>query len=705
FDCPGCAWPEGADRGAFEFCENGAKAIAAETTSKLCGSSFFREHAIDALRARSDYWLEQQGRLVHPMYKAPGATHYAPIAWHDAFQVAARALKATEPDRVAFYTSGRTSNEAAFLWQLLGRAYGTNNFPDCSNLCHESSGVALTRTVGHGKGTVQLADFDLADAIFVIGQNPGTNHPRMLATLLKARRRGARIVAINPLVERGLSSFVHPQEPWSTVTGKGVELATTWLRPKVGADVAVLKGVMKHVLAAERAAPGSTLDREFLEAHTVGFDAFAADLDATTWEEIAEASGLGEAELRAAADVYLGAKNVIVCWAMGLTQHENALDNVAACVNLALMRGHLGRPGAGLCPVRGHSNVQGDRTVGVNHAPSEEFLAALERAVGFVAPRTRGLDVVDALKAADEGRLDVFLGMGGNLAQAAPDTALAHRALGRLKLTVQIATKLNRTMLCAGDEAMIWPCLARSERDLQAAGPQRTTVEDSMSCVHASEGRLAPKSPELKSEPAIVAGLGKALLGPRTPVDWDALAGDYRRIRDLIARVLPAFEGYEGRLDDGGFVLRHPVAHREWRTRSGKAEFTVTPVPRIRLAPGELRLFTVRSHDQYNTTIYGLDDRYRGVRGLRRVVFVHPEDLRERGLAPGDAVDLVSRFKDGVERVAPGFRVVAFDVPRECAAAYFPETNALVPLDHVSRGSNQPAFKMIPTSLRPAANG
>ncbi|HEX2095657.1 MAG TPA: FdhF/YdeP family oxidoreductase [Longimicrobiaceae bacterium] len=706
-DCPGCAWPEPRERSFAEFCENGAKAIAWEATTKRVGPEFFARQGVAELLHQSDHWLEGQGRLTHPVIRRAGSDRFEPIGWEEAFARAGEFLRSLDtPDQAAFYTSGRTSNEAAFLYQLFGRMYGTNNFPDCSNLCHESSGVALKRTVGVGKGAVQLDDFEKADAIFVIGQNPGTNHPRMLTALQAARRRGAEIVSINPLRERGLESFIHPQEVGATLMGRATPISTLYLRPLPGSDVAVLKGIMKHMVEMEDRNPGRVLDHGFLRAHTVGLDALLADLRATRWADVVEQCGLAEAEIRRAGEVYIRSRATIVCWAMGLTQHENAVDNIVACSNLLLLRGNIGRPGAGPCPVRGHSNVQGDRTVGINFDPPAEFLDSLERVFGFTAPRGRGVDVVEAIRAMHDGRIRFFMSMGGNFHSASPDTEYTAEALGRVELCVHVATKLNRTHLVAGREAMIWPCLGRTEEDVQASGPQFVTVEDSMSVVHASRGRNRPASEHLRSEPSIVAGLAKATLGPDSGVDWDALVADYDRIRDAIERVLPAFSGYNRRVrEPGGFVLRHAAAHREWNTATGKAELVVVPLPEIRLPAGQLRLFTIRSHDQYNTTVYGLDDRYRGIRGERRVVFLHPDDLAERGIRPGDRVDIHAHGGDGRERVARGFQAVAYDVPRGSAAAYFPEANVLVPVGRTARGSNTPSSKMVPVSVVPAGAG
>lgn len=705
FDCPGCAWPEPKDRSHFEFCENGAKAVAAEATSRRADPAFFRKHTVSELLSQTDYWLEQQGRLSHPVIRREGSDHFEAIGWDEAFARAGEALRGLEtPNQAAFYTSGRTSNEAAFLYQLFGRMYGTNNFPDCSNLCHESSGVGLRKTIGVGKGTVQLEDFEKADAIFVIGQNPGTNHPRMLIALQAARRRGAEIVAINPLRERGLEEFVHPQEVAATLTGQGTKIATLYLQPKVGSDVALLKGLMKLLMEAEKNAPGRVVDHGFIRAHCTGYEALVADLAATPWAQIEEQTGLTKAQLQPAADIYIRSRATIVTWAMGLTQHDNAVDNIIAIANLLLLRGNVGRPGAGAAPIRGHSNVQGDRTVGIDHAPGAPLLDALQRVFGFDPPRDHGLDVVETIRAMDAGKIRFFMAMGGNFFSASPDHDLLARAMRTPDLSVYVLTRLNRSALVHGREAMIWPCLGRTERDVQAGGEQFVTVEDSMSIVHMSRGTNRPASPQLRSEPAIVAGLAKAALGD-TSLDWDALVADYDRIRDLIERTIPGFESYNTRVrEPGGFVLRNTAAHREWHTTTGRAQFEIVPTPNIQLAPGELRLFTIRSHDQFNTTIYGLDDRYRGIKGARRVVLMHPDDIAERGLRPGDEVDIRSHYKDGVERMAPRFKAVAYDVPRGNCAAYFPEANVLIPLGKTAKLSNQPAAKLVPVTIAPATS-
>jgi molybdopterin-dependent oxidoreductase alpha subunit len=706
FDCPGCAWPEPKDhRSTFEFCENGAKAVAAETTSRRADPDFFARHTVDELLAQSDFWLEQQGRLSHPMIRRAGSDRFEPIEWDEAFARAGQVLRGLEsPDRAAFYTSGRTSNEAAFLYQLFGRMYGTNNFPDCSNLCHESSGVGLRKTLGVGKGTVQLEDFEKADAIFVIGQNPGTNHPRMLSALQSARRRGAEIVAINPLRERGLEEFIHPQDVGSSLVGHATKMTTLYLQPLPGSDVAVLKGMMKWVLEAEKAAPGRVVDHGFIRAHAVGFEELVADLEATPWLAIEEQTGLQRAQLKAAADIYIRSRATIVTWAMGLTQHDNAVDNIIAISNLLLLRGNVGRPGAGAAPIRGHSNVQGDRTVGIDHAPGAPLLDALEREFAFAVPRERGLDVVETIHAMSEGKIRFFMAMGGNFFSASPDHGLLERAMRTPDLSIYVLTRLNRSALVHGREAMIWPCLGRTERDVQAGGEQFVTVEDSMSVVHSSRGTNRPASPQLKSEPAIVAGLAKAAQR-QSSVDWDALVADYDRIRDLIERVIPGFKDYNRRVrEPGGFVLRNTAAHREWKTETGRAQLEVVPMPDVRLAEGELRLFTIRSHDQFNTTIYGLDDRYRGIKGARRVVLMNAADMAERGISAGEEVDIRSHWKDGVERLAPRFKAVAYDVPRGACAAYFPEANVLIPLGKTAKGSNQPSAKLIPVTIAPATS-
>jgi molybdopterin-dependent oxidoreductase alpha subunit len=707
FDCPGCAWPEpGADHVShFEFCENGAKAIAAEATTKRVDRAFFAKHTVSELRTRDGYWLEQQGRLTEPMEYDRATDKYVPIAWDALFAKLGGALRGlSDPNEAVFYTSGRTSNEAAFLYQLLGRSLGTNNFPDCSNMCHESSGVALGESVGVGKGTVTLEDFEKADAIFVVGQNPGTNHPRMLSELQRAAKRGCQIVVLNPLREKGLLEFLHPQDALAMTTGRGTHIATLYLQPKVGGDFAVFTGMMKVLL--ERAETDrSLIDHPFIAEHTEGFEAAMAIVRATSWDNVLDQSGLTRAQIEMAADVYIRSKAVIACWAMGLTQTKHAVATIRQLVNLMLMRGNIGRSGAGLCPVRGHSNVQGDRTMGIYEKPAPAFLDGLDRVfgtAGFVAPRRNGYDVVEAIEAMHQGKAKVFIAMGGNFAAATPDSDLTEQALSRCTVTAHVTTKLNRSHLVTGTQAFILPCLGRSEKDIRGGHPQSVTVEDSMSMVHASIGRATPASPHLLSEPAIVCALARAAL-PDSKLPWEAWGDDYSLLRDRIAEMMPAFRDFNERIQTpGGFYLGNTAAERKWAVPGGKARFADLPLPLLSVPEGALRLMTLRSHDQYNTTIYGLDDRYRGVYNERRVIFLHPLDIVERGLAPDARVDLTSVWEDGATREAKDFRVQEYDIPRGCAAAYFPETNVLVPLNAFTAKSQTPLSKWIPVVLTPS---
>jgi molybdopterin-dependent oxidoreductase alpha subunit len=690
FDCPGCAWPDpDGERTHTEFCENGAKAVAEEATLKRITPEFFARWSVAELAAQSDYWLGQQGRLTQPMVLLEGANHYAPISWDDAFRLVAAELKALPaPDEAIFYTSGRASNEAAFLYQLFVRQFGTNNLPDCSNMCHESSGAALNETIGIGKGTVTLEDFDHAQAIFVIGQNPGTNHPRMLTSLQKAARNGCKIIHINPLPEVGLNRFKHPQEVLG-LFGGGTKLADLHLPVRVNGDVALLKGLCKEVLAA------GAEDAEFIRDKTAGFAEFAAALDSISWDDITEQSGLSREQIRAAAQVYIKSERTIFCWAMGLTQHQNAVGNIQEIVNLTLLRGQLGKRGAGLCPVRGHSNVQGDRTMGIWEKPPAAFLDKLQEVFDFAPPRKHGFDTVEAIKAMREGRARVFFALGGNFLSATPDTEYTAEALRRCRLTAHVSTKLNRAHLVTGRQALILPCLGRTESDAQAGVEQFVTVENSMGVVHSSQGRLPPASEHLLSEPAIVARLANAVLG----ADWSDLTADYDRIRELIGRVIKGFDDYNQKARrPEGFYLPNGPREGRFTTPDGKARFTVHPLPRWDLAEGQFMLMTIRSHDQFNTTIYGLDDRYRGIKNGRRVIFLNRQDIDEQGLEAGEWVDLTSHWR-GQTRAAKRFMVVAYDIPRRCAAAYFPETNVLVPIDHVAEKSNTPASKSIIISL------
>jgi molybdopterin-dependent oxidoreductase alpha subunit len=699
FDCPGCAWPEGKDRSVAEFCENGAKAVSHEATLSRLDADFFREHPVADLLGRDDRWLEAQGRLTEPLHRAPGSLRYEPVSWEEAFaRIGAKLAGLASPHEAVFYTSGRTGNEAAFLYQLFVREFGTNNLPDCSNMCHESSGTGLGETIGVGKGTVGLDDFEKADLLIVLGQNPGTNHPRMMTTLQKAKERGCRIVSINPLRELGLLRFSNPQRPLDLL-GHSTPLTDLYLQVRIGGDIALLKGAMKHLFEMEDAAPGSILDHAFLAEHTTGLEELRAHVAAAAWEDLEEESGLGRKAMRELALLYAGAKNVIACWAMGLTQHKHGVANVREVTNLLLLRGNLGRPGAGLCPVRGHSNVQGDRTMGISERPRADFLDRLDAEFGISSPREHGFDTVETLQAMEAGSVKVFVAMGGNFAAATPDRGRSAAALAGRELAVHVATKLNRTHLVAGRESFVLPCLGRTERDEQAGGRQFVTVEDSMSMVHRSEGTLAPASPLLKSEAAIVAGLARAVLGERSRVPWEDLAADYSRIRERIARVIPGFERFEERVqEEGGFLLPNAARERRFETASGRARLTVNPLAGLVLAPGEFLLMTIRSHDQFNTTVYGMDDLYRGIRGERDVLFAHAEDLREAGLAAGDRVHVESRSAAGQRRLESR-KVVPYDIPRRCLATYFPEANVLVALEDFADGSRTPAYKSIRVTL------
>lgn len=708
FDCPGCAWGESPDSGRVNFCENGAKAVNWEATQRRVDAAFFARHSVSALREQSDYWLEYQGRLTEPMRYDAAIDRYVPISWDDAFALIARHLRALEsPDQAEFYTSGRASNEAAYLYQLFVRAYGTNNFPDCSNMCHEASGVALGQSIGVGKGTVTFADLHQADAIFVLGQNPGTNHPRMLEPLREAVARGARVVCVNPLRERGLERFQHPQHALEMLGNRSRATHTHYFRPALGGDLALLRGMAKFLLQWEREAPGSVFDHDFIARHTEGLDAYLAAVEASEWQAIEAQSGLRLAEIEELARLYAGAERVVMCWAMGITQHRHSVATIQEIANLMLLRGNVGKPGAGLCPVRGHSNVQGDRTVGINDRPPAALLDALERRFGFAPPRHPGHNTVEAIQAMLEGRSKVFIGLGGNFAQATPDSSRTHQALRNCALTVQISTKLNRSHLMHGRDALILPCLGRTDIDLQAGGEQAVTVEDSFSMVHASYGQLRPLSAQMRSEPAIVAGIANATLGA-WPVDWLWLVEDYARIRALIAETIPGFANFEERIAaPGGFYLGNAAARREWNTPSGKARFQANQLPASLLhaeLPEEPQLIlqTLRSHDQYNTTIYGLDDRYRGVRGERRVLFANEADILRLGFKPGQKVDIRSLWADGVERQVHGFTLLAYDIPAGQAAAYYPETNPLVPLESFGAGSFTPTSKFVAIRLEPA---
>ncbi|GJE76712.1 Protein YdeP [Methylorubrum suomiense] len=713
FDCPGCAWGDPAHGSSFEFCENGVKAVSWEATDKRAAPRFFAKHTVTELRGWTDYALESEGRLTHPMRYDAGTDTYRPVTWDEAFAEIGTVLRGLDhADRAEFYTSGRASNEAAYLYQLFARAYGTNNFPDCSNMCHEASGIALIQAIGIGKGTVLLEDFEKADAVFVVGQNPGTNHPRMLGDLRRAAERGARIVVLNPVRERGLERFADPQNSVEMLRGASHPIASHYLQPKPGGDMAAFRGIAKVVFARDAAALAegrpSLLDHAFLTTHTLALEDYRAAVEATEWSAILDQSGLTREEIEAAAEVYLGADKVIATWAMGVTQHRHSVATIREIANVLFLRGHIGRPGAGLCPVRGHSNVQGDRTVGINEKPPLALLEALEREFGFSAPRKHGHNVLGAIGAMLDGASKAFIGLGGNFLRATPDTPLVAKALAGCELTVHIATKLNHSHLVPGRVSYVLPCLGRTEVDRNSRGKvQIVTVEDSMSMVHGSGGINKPASAHLRSEVAIIAGMAAATVGSER-IDWAGLADDHDRIRDLIERTIPGFSGFNNRVRrPRGFMLRNLASERVFATATGRANFSSGPLPvatahQRATALGEtFVLQTFRSHDQYNTTIYGLDDRYRGVYGERRVVFAHPDDLAVLKAQFGEWVDLVGvGTEDGIERVAEDFRLVPFDMPRGSLAGYYPELNVLVPLSAFGEFSETPTSKSVLVQVR-----
>ncbi|MFI6867524.1 FdhF/YdeP family oxidoreductase [Nocardia sp. NPDC050406] len=708
FDCPGCAWPEPTGRRRpAEFCENGAKAVAEEATLRTVTPEFFAQHSLDELSEKSGYWLGQQGRITHPMVLRPGDTHYTPIAWDDAYRLMADTLRGLDsPNEAVFYTSGRTANETAFLYQLLVRSFGTNNLPDCSNMCHESSGAALTSSIGIGKGSVSLDDFAKADLIIVAGQNPGTNHPRMLSALGEAKAHGAKVIAVNPLPETGLIGFSDPQT-LKGLTG-GINIADDFLQIRLGGDMALFQGLGKLLFEAEDRAPGTVVDRAFVDAHTAGFEAYEKQVRAVDLGIVEQATGLTRADLDRTARLLAESKATIVCWAMGLTQQVHGVATIEEATNLLLLRGMIGKPGAGVCPVRGHSNVQGDRTMGIWEKMPDAFLDALDREFGITSPREHGWDTVDSIRAMRDGKAKFFFGMGGNFVSATPDTEVTEAALRNCELTVHVSTKLNRSHVVHGRTALILPTLGRTDEDLQDGVRQQVSVEDSMSMVHLSTGRLKPVSEHLRSEVAIVCELARALFGPDHPVPWARFQRDYDQIRDAIAKVVPGCADYNAKVRGrNGFQLPHPPRDaREFRTATGKANFAANELHWLPVPPGRLILQTLRSHDQYNTTIYGLDDRYRGIHNGRRVVLVHPDDIAAFGFVEDELVDLISEWTDPAAPEAPprerrveGFRLVPYSTPRGNAAAYYPETNPLVPLDHVARRSNTPASKAITIRL------
>ncbi|MFT3744309.1 MAG: FdhF/YdeP family oxidoreductase [Pyrinomonadaceae bacterium] len=733
-DCQSCAWPDpDGKRTIAEFCENGAKALADEATKTTIDAGFFAKYSIDELARKEDFWLNSQGRLTQPVVLRKGSTQYEPISWEDAFKLIAGELNALDsPDEAIFYTSGRTSNEAAFLYQLFVRQFGTNNLPDCSNMCHESSGVALSESIGLGKATVRLADFDKTDLVIVIGQNPGTNAPRMMSSLQDAKRAGAKMIAINPLPEAGLLNFSNPNPqhysnplmfPVAMLGGKPTKFADLHLPVRVGGDMAVLKGMMKVLLGRERAAPDSIFDRRFINEKAEGYKELIDSLDATTWDDILSQSGLKRDQIIEAADMFLKARRVITCWAMGLTQHKKSVATIQDVVNLHLLRGQIGKEGAGLCPVRGHSNVQGDRTMGIWEKVNPPFFAALEKEFNFKPPQTDGYSTVESIKAMSEGKAKVFFAMGGNFLSAAPDTDVVFDALKRCRLTVQVITKLNRTAIATGETSIILPCLGRSEidrsrnadilvresssggsradKDVRVPVEQFVTTESTMLNVQMSRGIFEPASENLRSEPWIVAQLAKATLGERSTVDWDKMVANYDNIRDSISRVVAGCEDYNERVrKPGGFYLPNPPHEGKFGTDNAKAKFRTEPLEKIELGEGQLILTTIRSHNQFNTTIYDLGDRYRGIHGERRVIFLNTDDMKKLGLKTGQVVDLTSHFEDG-ERHAYRFIVVPYEIPRDCAAAYFPEANPLVPLGSHAERSQTPTSKSIIISIQP----
>ncbi|QWT25201.1 FdhF/YdeP family oxidoreductase [Subtercola sp. PAMC28395] len=705
FDCMSCAWPDPDERKALEFCENGAKAVTWEATPVTIPSSFWAETPVSELLTKSEYWLGMQGRLVEPVYKAKGSDHYVPVSWEKAFALVAEKLNSLDsPDQAAFYTSGRTANETAFVYQLFVRAFGTNNLPDCSNMCHESTGTALGETIGIGKSTIAYDDFENTDLIIIMGQNPGTNHPRMLTALEDAKRNGAKIVSVNPLPEAGLMRYKNPQTVRG-IAGRGTTLSDQFLQIRSGGDMALLQAVGKRVLDAERERPGTVLDHEFLSAHTLGLEELQAHLANLDESEVLEATGLSSAEIDELAGRYIAADRVIITWAMGLTQHKKAVETLREIINLLLLRGNIGKPGAGASPIRGHSNVQGDRTMGVWEQMSDTFLDALQKEFGFDPPREHGTDSLKAIESMQRGEIKFWFSMGGNLVAAISDTAAAEAAMHGTEMTVQVSTKLNRSHAVVGEEALILPTMGRTEVDLQATGPQFMSVEDSVCAVHATHGRVAPVAPSLLSEISIVTRLARATLGDTVPIDWAGFERDYDVIRDHIGRVVPGFENFNAQVRrKGGFVLPNgPRDSRTFATATGKAMITVNHLEPLERPEGRLILQTLRSHDQYNTTIYSLNDRYRGIKNGRDVIFVNPDDIAELGLTDGQRVDIFSEWKDDADRVLRNYRVVSYPTAKGCAAAYFPEANVLIPLASAADRSNTPVSKAIVVRLEPVA--
>lgn len=710
-DCQSCAWADPEHRTVAEFCENGAKALADEGTQKRVTSEFFAEYTVRELSEKSDQWLNAQGRLTEPMVLRKNSTNYEPISWEEAFSLIANELNSlSSPDEAIFYTSGRTSNEAAFLYQLFVRQFGTNNLPDCSNMCHESTSVALTESIGLGKASIRLEDFEKTDLVIIIGQNPGTNAPRMMSSLQDAKRNGAKMIAINPLPEAGLINFVNPNPqhypnplmfPVDLLSNHATHLADLHLPVRIGGDMAVLKGMMKILLEREKEKPNSVFDHTFIEEKTEGFNVFIENLEQISWEDILEESGLSREQVEQAAEMYLNADRVITCWAMGVTQHKHSVATVQEIVNLHLLRGQIGKSGAGLCPVRGHSNVQGDRTMGIWEKMNDKFRAGLEKEFNFKTPEKNGFDTVNSVKAMHDGSAKFFFGMGGNFLTATPDTEFTAAGLRNCNLIVQVITKLNRTALVTGKKALILPCLGRSEKDLQATGEQFVSTESTLLNVQMSKGILEPASENLRSETWIIGKLAQAVLGKETSVDWEKMISDYDNIRDSISRVVPGFDNYNERIrNPGGFYLPNKPHEGEFPTDSGKAKFVVSQLPKISLKKGELMMTTIRAHDQFNTTVYAPNDRYRGIKGSRRVIFMNEADIAERNLKSGQIVDITSHFEDA-ERCAEKFIVVSYPIPKQCAATYFPEANVLIPIGSVAEKSNCPTSKLTIITVKP----
>lgn len=693
FDCPGCAWPDPDDhRTIAEFCENGAKAVADEATKKKITSDFFLENSVVDLSKMSDEWLNSVGRLTQPMILHQDSVNYEPISWDDAFEmIATELVKLDNPDEAIFYTSGRTSNEAAFLWQLLARGFGTNNLPDCSNMCHESSGFALTDSIGIGKGTVKLADFNSADLILVVGQNPGTNHPRMLTALRDAKKNGTSIISINPLVETGMKKFKHPQNPLEML-GSGKSISDKHVRININGDLAFFRG-LNHSLIKN-----GHYDEKFISKYTDGFENYKNSITNVDWKEIQSTSGITRDEIESIAEIVAKSQSVITCWAMGITQHHNSVDTIQEMVNTHLLGGHIGRKGAGVCPVRGHSNVQGDRTVGINHIASPTLIENILRSTGIQSPENHGYDAVNAARAMIDGKGKVFLAMGGNFLSAMSDTKLIAKAMNNCELTVFISTKLNRNHLVTGKKSLILPCLGRTEIDKQLSGNQFVTVENSMGIVHSSVGHMKPSSNYLLSEPAIVAGIASAVESKSSfsELDWANLVEDYDRVRDLIEATIPGFENYNSRVrNKSGFYLPNPPRDDlTFYTESKKANFRFHELNGIHPGSGEFVMMTIRSHDQYNTTVYSNQDRYRGIKAGRRIVMMNPEDAKEHKIRAGELVDLESIFKGEIRR-STNWYVVEYDIPKGNIATYFPEANELIPLDSTANVSNTPTSKSI----------